>query len=396
MINSKLTTVEIIESEILTGSQLFENVKRICGNEKPTIAIICDNAPIASKNILIDELKNICPTQVFDKVQPNPRVVDIMNMMSNLKMPDCIIGIGGGSTLDSAKAVAMLCANGGNLDDYLGNNAKKKIEKVSLPLILLPTTGGTGSEVTKVGVYTATNGRKFTLGSLLMQARLAILNASFLLYAPPALCASTGLDALDHALETLWNKNRNKETVAAAQEAAIEVLMVLEKVYDSALRIKDTKKTTEQDLNLRRMMLVASCKAGIVFSKTGTAAGHSLSFVLSENWHVPHGTACAFTLQGVFALAITDKEVKKTIVPIAEHFFPGIKDNDYLIDALRHKIQILMKKMLQPENFEALGVDFKKEDIDKEFSRSFDDPKMWNQVPKATKENIYPILEALC
>jgi hypothetical protein len=55
-----------------------------------------------------------------------------------------------------------------------------------------------------------------------------------------------------------------------------------------------------------------------------------------------------------------------------------------------------MKKMLQPENFEALGVDFKKEDIDKEFSRSFDDPKMWNQVPKATKENIYPILEALC
>jgi alcohol dehydrogenase class IV len=396
MINSKLTTVEIIESEILTGIELFEHVKRLCGKENPKIAIICDNAPISSKDVLIDELKYTCPTQVFDKVQPNPRVVDIMNMMEEINMPDCIIGIGGGSTLDSAKAVAMLCANGGNLDDYLGNTAKRKIEKVSLPLILLPTTGGTGSEVTKVGVYTATNGRKFTLGSILMQARLAILNASFLLYAPPALCASTGLDALDHALETLWNKNRNEETVKAAQEAAIEVLMALEKVYDSAIKIKETKKATEQDLNLRRMMLVASCKAGIVFSITGTAAGHSLSFVLSENWHVPHGTACAFTLQGVFALAITDEDVKETLVPIAKHFFPEIKGDEGLIDALSHMIKVLMKKMMQPENFKAIGVDFKKEDIDKEFSRSFDDPKMWNQVPKATKENIYPILEALC
>jgi alcohol dehydrogenase class IV len=396
MIKSELTTVEILESEILKGSQLFEHIKRLSGKKEPSIAIICDNAPISSKDELIEELKAICPTQVFDKVQPNPRVVDIMNMMDQITIPDCIIGIGGGSTLDSAKAIAMLCANGGNLDDYLGNSPKRKIEKISIPLILLPTTGGTGSEVTKVGVYTATNGRKFTLGSILMQARLAILNASFLLFAPPALCASTGLDALDHALESLWNKNRNEKTIKAAQEAAIEVLVVLEKVYDSAIRIRDTKQTTKQDLNLRRMMLIASCKAGIAFSITGTAAGHSLSFVLSENWHVPHGTACAFTLQGVFKLAITDKDVKQTLIPIAKHFFPEIKDDEGLIEALSHKIKILMKKMMQPENFKAIGVDFKKEDIDKEFCRAFDDPKMWNQVPKATKENIYPILEALC
>jgi alcohol dehydrogenase class IV len=396
MIKSELTTVEILESEILKGSQLFEHIKRLSGKKEPSIAIICDNAPISSKDELIEELKAICPTQVFDKVQPNPRVVDIMNMMDQITIPDCIIGIGGGSTLDSAKAIAMLCANGGNLDDYLGNSPKRKIEKISIPLILLPTTGGTGSEVTKVGVYTATNGRKFTLGSILMQARLAILNASFLLFAPPALCASTGLDALDHALESLWNKNRNEKTIKAAQEAAIEVLVVLEKVYDSAVRIRDTKQTTKQDLNLRRMMLIASCKAGIAFSITGTAAGHSLSFVLSENWHVPHGTACAFTLQGVFKLAITDKDVKQTLIPIAKHFFPEIKDDEGLIEALSHKIKILMKKMMQPENFKAIGVDFKKEDIDKEFCRAFDDPKMWNQVPKATKENIYPILEALC
>lgn len=396
MIKSELTTVEIIESETLSGSELFNYVIELSGNKNPKVAIICDNAPISSKQALIDELKSLCTTKVFDKVQPNPRVVDIMNMMETIDNFDCIIGIGGGSTLDSAKAVAMLSTNGGNLDDYLGNNPKKKIEKLSTPLILLPTTGGTGSEVTKVGVYTATNGRKFTLGSILMQARLAILNASFLLYAPPALCASTGLDALDHALESLWNKNRNEKTIKAAQEAAIEVLMVLEKVYDSALRIKDTKQTNSQDLNLRRMMLVASCKAGIAFSVTGTAAGHSLSFVLSENWHVPHGTACAFTLQGVFNHAITDEKVKQTLIPIAKHFFSEINDDDDLIAALSQKIKNLMKKMQQPENFKSLGVDFNKDDIDKEFSRAFDDPKMWNQVPKATKENIYPILESLC
>jgi alcohol dehydrogenase class IV len=396
MIKSKLTTVEIIESQSLTANQLYDKVKEISNKTNPSIAIVCDNAPISSKDVLIKDLKELCKVQVFDKVQPNPRVVDIMNMMNDIIIPDCIIGIGGGSTLDSAKAIAMLCSNGGHLDDYLGNNPKRKIEKLSIPLILLPTTGGTGSEVTKVGVYTATNGRKFTLGSLLMQARVAILNASFLLFAPPSLCASTGLDALDHALETLWNKNRTAETVLAAQEAAIEVLSVLERVYDSAIRIKETKSTTVEDLELRKKMLIASCKAGIVFSITGTAAGHSLSFVLSENWHVPHGTACAFTLQGVLALALSDKDVKKTIIPIATHFFPEIENEDDAIDALSQKIKVLMKKMDQPENFKDIGVDFKKEDIDKEFSRSFDDPKMWNQVPKATKENIYPILEALC
>ena len=396
MIKSELTTVDIKESENLSGKQLFEYAKELTDGKISKIAIICDNAPIKSKDVLIDELKELCTTQVFDKVQPNPRVVDIMDMIGEIEKPDCIIGIGGGSTLDSAKAVAMLCANGGNLDEYLGNNPKRKIEKQSLPLILLPTTGGTGSEVTKVGVYTATNGRKFTLGSILMQARLAILNASFLLFAPPSLCASTGLDALDHALESIWNKNRNETTIKEAQTAAIEVLGVLEDVYDSAVKIKETKKTDETDLNLRKKMLAASCKAGIAFSVTGTAAGHSLSFVLSENWHVPHGTACAFTLQGVFDLAIQDEDVKKDLLPIARHFFPSVDDESRLIEALKNKIKDLMKKMRQPENFKAIGVDFKKEDIDEEFNRAFDDPKMWNQVPKATKENIYPILEALC
>ena len=396
MITSALTSVRIEENDGITAAELLKKAADLSGKKSPVIALVCDNAPIASKTELIASLKKIASVTVLDKVQPNPQVVDIREMNSTLKDADAVIGIGGGSVLDSAKAIAMLRSNGGDLAEYLGASPSRKIEKPSLPLILMPTTGGTGSEVTRVGVYTSETGRKYTLGSTLMQASLAILNARFLLYAPPGLCASTGLDALDHALESIWNKNATPETIAAAQEAAIEVLATLPRVYSSALRIKGGETPSSEDLELRRKMLAASCRAGIAFSVTGTAAGHALSFVLSENWHVPHGTACAFTLPGVFALAAKRKETAAALAPIAAAFNPGITDTDELVSRLGKTIETMMTEMKQPRCFEDIGVTITKKQIDEEFSRSFDDPKMHNQLPVATKENIYPILEALC
>jgi alcohol dehydrogenase class IV len=319
---------------------------------------------------------------------------------------DAVLGVGGGSVMDSAKALAMLAANGGILDDYLGNTPRRTIEKPGLPLVLIPTTAGTGSEVTKVGVYTAESGRKFTLGSPLMLAKTAVLAGGILGRIPPALAASTGLDALDHALESIWNKNADDRTRKMAVDAACEVLTWLPQVYDAALAASNGEPVDEARFNkLNKNMLRASCMAGAAFSITGTAAGHALSFVLSEDWHVPHGTACAFTLldildyvTGAYQQDNAPPDCIRALDSIVETQYGAPNGMDWRKKTaiLRQEIEIFMKKANIPQKFADLGVQLNTAEVDSHFSRAFDDPKMWNQVPKATKENMYPILYRKC
>lgn len=391
MISSSLSPLKVYEWKHITKAAL----RNVIG-ETGKIAIVTDNAPIQAKNDFIASFSKE-EAAVFDKVQPNPHVSDIMDMFASPEFRKCdvIVGIGGGSVLDSAKALAMLRTNGGELSDYLGNSPKRKITERSCNLVLLPTTAGTGSEVTKVGVYTSGSGRKFTLGSPLMHARTGILVQDFIMKAPPALVASTGLDALDHALESIWNKNAKPETLRLSRAAAIEVLSTLKKMYQYSLSAKD-KEPSEDDYRLAKAMFHASCLAGMAFNLTGTAAGHALSFVLSETWHVPHGTACAFTLNGVFELSATVDETRRQLAMVSRHFHPEVKDTGKLVELLKNDVRKLYKDLKQPENFAALGISLTKDQIDENFERSFDDPKMWNQLPKATKENIYPLLEKLC
>ena len=390
MISSSLSPLRVLERKHITKAEL----KRIA--EGSRIAIVTDNAPIEAKERLISSFSD-AEAIVFDKVQPNPRTEDIMQMYKDPAFASCdvIVGIGGGSVLDSAKALAMLKTNGGNLDDYLGNSPKRKIKKRCAPLVLLPTTAGTGSEVTKVGVYTSQNGRKYTLGSPLMHAHKAVLVQDFVVKAPPALVASTGLDALDHALESIWNKNAKEETLELSVAAAIEVLSNIRTMYDSSVAIREGKSIDSSAYDAAKRMLHASCMAGMAFNLTGTAAGHALSFVLSETWHVPHGTACAFTLNGVFALACQNEETKKYLAKVSRHFHPELCSVEELVRAIQKDISELTVYLHQPQKFSDLGITLTKDQIDENFVRSFDDPKMWNQLPVATKENIYPLLEEL-
>ncbi len=379
--------VKIVQKDSLSAKELLKECLDLNPKLKH-ITFIVDNAPIDAKTTLLKEINDIANVTILDKVQPNPRTSDIKNMADEIKFTSIIIGIGGGSVMDSAKALAMLMTNGGELEDYLSNNPKRKIEKESLPLILIPTTAGTGSEMTKVGVYTSLSGRKYTLGSPLMHAKKAILNTEYIVNMPPALIASTGADALDHALETIWNKNASDETRSLAVEVSIDIITNLLKMYNGA-------QNKNQDIESCRNMLLASAMAGATFTTTGTAAGHALSFILSEDFHVPHGSACAFTLLDIYKMSLSIDSVKKALSEIAKAFFDD-SDEDLLTSKLLNKLEEMFKLMKLPTNFKELGVEISKEEIDDHFSRSFDDPKMWNQIPKATKENIYPFLVAKC
>ncbi len=395
MLHSILTPVKIIEAQTLDSNTLSTIIRYTTGigDHRLQIAVIRDDFPMPYRNRIIQELHKDFHVKEFSRVSPNPRCKDIDVMMDefNLMTCDAIVGIGGGSVLDSAKALAMLAANGGKLDEYLGANPSRKIEKQAIPLILIPTTAGTGSEVTKVGVYTATSGRKYTLGSPLLFARVAVLCGELTASMPPALTAAVGFDALDHALESIWNKNATSITRSIAIDAAIEVLSVLDAAYDSSFRIDAP---LPMDAEIRQRMLSASCKAGVAFNMTGTAAGHALSFILSEEWHIPHGAACAFTLVEIFTLAMQDPKNVATLAQIAKKFFPKEQDDAKLCTLLLEKIVAMKDRMQMSKKFSDLGISITIADIPEYFDRAFSDPKMLNQLPLATRESIYPLLQA--
>ncbi len=391
MINSLLSGVHILQFENLSGKDLFQILSFAKGKrEDLKVAAIYDNAPIPTRESLLAELEPYCTILRFDSVEPNPKSSDIQSMFEDprFKEADLILGIGGGSVLDSAKALAMLSTNGGALDEYLGNTPKKKIKNQNLPLVLIPTTAGTGSEVTKVGVYSDDTGRKHTLGSPLMSAHTALLVGSFLDSIPPALCAATGLDALDHALESIWNKNATPITRTAAESAAVAVLTHLPPLYRAIVEKKEDRRL------LQKEMLVASTMAGIAFNMTGTAAGHAISFILSEEWHVPHGSACAFSLLEVFEWAAQDQENRSSLARIAKHFHPEVTDEKKLVQLLREQIAALMQEMHIPHTFKQLGVTLEQKEIEPLFERAFSDPKMHNQAPPMHEADLYALLGA--
>jgi alcohol dehydrogenase class IV len=171
--------------------------------------------------------------------------------------------------------------------------------------------------VTKFGVYTARSGRKYSLANPLLQADAALLVASLVADIPPALLASTAYDAMTHALETLWNKNATPVSDLLAAEALTQLLCYFQPAYD-ARKAGRSQGTAE--------LLAAACAAGVAFNNTGTAAIHALSFILSEEWHVPHGAACAFFTEDVFAFNAADPRVHAKLEAVAKGLWPQVAD----------------------------------------------------------------------
>ncbi len=390
MINSILSPVHILEFEDIGEQQLRKILATVIGKFSPmTVVVIEDSAPIERKEAVLSDLAAHCTLLRRNNVQPNPCCSDIMEMVRSIDFTtvDAVLAIGGGSVMDSAKAAAMLATNGGDLEEYLGNAPDRTISKRSLPLILIPTTAGTGSEVTKVGVYTASSGRKYTLGSPLMLAHCAVLVGSFIDSAPTKLCASTGLDALDHALESIWNINATEITIPAAEDAAKEVLTWLPRLYQA-------KQEGIVDRHIQLRMLHASCMSGIAFNITGTAAGHAISFILSEDWHVPHGLACAFTLPEVFDIARRDEHISVSLAKISRAFHPDINESEDLVSALKTMIGTMMRQMDIPRTFKELSVSVEPDELSRKFSRAFSDPKMGNQKPRITPDMLDTLLRS--
>ncbi len=218
----------------------------------------------------------------FKVYKPNPPCEVANKCRDFLKSNkiNMVIAIGGGSVLDVAKTAAFLARNDGLCEDFL--MGKKNPKNKGLPVVAIPTTTGTGSEVTPFAVFSLKNIKK-TLESEFLFPDYAILFSSPLRFLPKQILAITAIDALCHAIEAYWARNSN----FISDKLAIESIK---------LNLGNLEKAHNGNLLNRYELLKASCLAGLSFSNTRTTACHAISYPMTALYSIPHGLACGITL----------------------------------------------------------------------------------------------------
>lgn len=237
------------------------------------------------------------PAVVVRDVEPNPSFIGLRVACAAYGLasavPEVIVAFGGGSVIDTAKVLAAGGADFARVQAFLEGRAGPETLSAT-PIIAVPTTSGTGSEVTCwATVWDTEAKKKYSLNRPNLYPEHAILDPRASLAVPRGLTMSTGLDALSHALESIWNVNANPVSANHAVFAATEVLDALPKLLERL-----------DDVELRGRVARASLFAGLAFSNTKTALAHSLSYYLTLHHGTVHGIACSFSLPAVMRSVI--------------------------------------------------------------------------------------------
>ncbi len=249
--------------------------------------IVTDSAMVKFGNVqkLTDELdKDGIQYFIYAEINSEPTHTMIDRGVEIYKEEQCdfLIGIGGGSPLDSMKAIGAVYANGGKISDYIG----KRIEKELPPTCAIPTTAGTGSEATKVSIITNTDtGVKMLLSDPKLMANLAVVDPVFTLTVPPEITVATGIDALTHAIEAYTS-------VKAFSMSNIYAVSAVKKIYDHIYDVA----ISGNNVQARSEMATAALEAGIAFSNASVTIVHGMSRPIGALFHVPHGQSNAMLL----------------------------------------------------------------------------------------------------
>jgi len=226
------------------------------------------------------------PFEIFDRVRPDPDIasVDFCLELINSSRANLIVGLGGGSALDVAKMAAALKLNGGKVADYVGVD---KLPRKGLPTILLPTTSGTGSEVSPIAVLTERKKENMKMGvvSPYFLADIAIVDPVLTFSCPASVTAASGMDTLTHAIEEYTNKFASPIIDTLALEAISLVLIHLKRCIDQP-----------ENLEARQAMSLASLYGGLGLGPVNTAAVHALAYPLGGLFDIPHGLANSILL----------------------------------------------------------------------------------------------------
>ncbi|MBS7700597.1 MULTISPECIES: phosphonoacetaldehyde reductase [unclassified Chelatococcus] len=235
------------------------------------------------------------PRGVVDTVTPNPSLTLLRGICQRLAPLDgaieVIVALGGGSVIDSAKFLAAGHMRFDPVRNYLETGSSMEIP--SLPLIAIPTTAGTGSDLTPwATIWDPEADRKLSLARSDLFAQAALVDPVITASLPWGLTLASGLDALSHALESIWNVNANPVTRTFAIEAAHAILTALPRLQNDIT-----------DAQARTLLAHGATQAGLAFSNTKTALAHNISYPITLGHGVPHGIACSFCLPEVMMAA---------------------------------------------------------------------------------------------
>lgn len=258
------------------------------------------------------------PYALYSSVQADPSEHIILDAVEFSKTEgiDLVIGFGGGSSMDVAKIIAILAAPNQkqSIQDLYGiNNARAP----RLPLILIPTTAGTGSEVTPISIVTTGETTKTGIVSPLLYADIAILDANFTKNLPPHITAATGIDAMVHAIEAYTSKIKKNFYADMLAKQALKLLNT-----NLSLVLKDAS-----NLEARQNMLVGSMLAGQAFANAPVGAVHALAYPLGGHFHLSHGHSNALVLVEVMKFNMS--ETKQHYAELMQWLEPNSKGSVY-------------------------------------------------------------------
>lgn len=256
---------------------------------------------IFSKGELAEEIKRRIPQRLtlFTEVDPNPSLENVRAAIAAARSQHTttVIGMGGGSNMDVAKVTACFANNDRDFDEAL---ASGDFCREGVKLILIPTTAGTGSEVTNVGVFSdLQKNEKRPIRVDAFYADEAFIDPIFTYTMPKGVTANTGMDAFCHAIEAYWNKNSNPISDALAKQSLSLIFANLKKAYDDP-----------DDACARENMALASLLAGLAFSQTKTTAAHVFSYPITAHYHTAHGQSCAVSIAALIRHSVEKEEAK--------------------------------------------------------------------------------------
>ena len=279
------------------GSGEIVNLKFIVDEYlKADNPVLVTDKGIVASGLLEKVVSQFPGIKIFDEIEANPKSDTINKIAGEMREigPDLVIGLGGGSPLDAGKALALLGTNDGNIEAYEG---KEKYKNDPLRFLAIPTTCGTGSEVTWVSVITDVNRKfKMSIKGPKMYPAASIVDPDLIKTLPPSIIASTGLDALTHAVEAYLSKPATLITDTHAIKAVKMILGAIEGAY-----LDIEKNHTD-----RENLMFGSTIAGFAFGNSDVTAVHCISESIGALYDIPHGVANSIFLPHVLAYNLPD------------------------------------------------------------------------------------------
>ena len=333
------------------SGQAKDSCKEISNKLGQSILFITDKGlmSLGLTEQTLKELKKISSVEIFDDVEADPSKKTLLKAIEVGKKIKAtgVIGFGGGSSMDVAKLAALILGSGENLEEAWGvANAKGP----RLPLVLIPTTAGTGSEVTPVSIITVGEEEKKGVSSSIILPDLAILDPDLTLGLPAGTTAATGIDAMVHAIESYASSSKNNNPIS--KMLSIEALKLLGGSIERAV-------FEGSNVEARGNMLIGAMLAGKAFANSPVAAVHALAYPIGGTFHVSHGLSNSLVLPYVLRFNSVDSKASKDYAELAPYVFPEIDTNrgaQSVCAEFIDKLESLSKKLGLPQKLREVDI----------------------------------------